>query len=423
MTDLPWELFGKHRQRDTHNRRKHMLVEMPKAKRILFMLTFMLVNIVIIGDVLFVPTINDVYKLFPRNAGMVNFAVSGNYLMIVCASILAGKLCRIIGQKLVIIIGSICSLAGGVLLLAIENVFFLCAMRLLFAFGFAFCQVSSMSLISDLYTDNAARGSMMGYFNSVRYMLGAGMSAFGGKLAAISAKTAYRGYWMILPVVVLEILFLPSIKPPKLEAEHKEKPKELKEKKQALGGLYWGIAICFSLCYFVFTYVSFFISVYVEENALGTPVVAGYATSLFTFGTGIISLAFGSIYKKIGKNIILLAYIGTAMVLVVLMTVPTLTVLYVTAIFRGGFVGIALTYCYFICPNIVPKERSKDAIAVLTAIYSFAIFLSPFAVSWSMKFIGNGRYTPTIIVPVIIGIAIFFAQLLLNMKQPPKNQS
>jgi hypothetical protein len=85
--------------------------------------------------------------------------------------------------------------------------------------------------------------------------------------------------------------------------------------------------------------------------------------------------------------------------------------------------GIALTYCYSACPALVPKERSNDAIAFLSALYSIAMFLSPFAANWAIKFIGKGRYTPTIIIPVIICAATFFVQLLLNVKQPKENQS
>ncbi|MDR2053115.1 MAG: MFS transporter [Treponema sp.] len=386
------------------------------------MATFMLVNIVILGDALFLPTINDVYKLFPNSGMIVNFAVSGNYLMIVFASILAGKLCRIIGQKIVIIAGSICALTGGVLLLAIENVYFMCAMRLLFAFGFGFCQVSCISFINGAYPEPGKRGSMTGYFNAARYTLGAGLGVLGGKLAVISARTAYRGYWIILPVIVLVIFFLPNIKPVKLKATgHEEQPKSpepgSREKKQGFGGLYWSVAICLSLFYFTLMFITFFVSVYVAENALGTPAVAGYAGSIFTIGSAISSFAFGKIYRKTGKTTILLTYIGTALIYFVFMIIPTSAVLYITSFFRGGLYGLGLTYCYSILPTIVPKERSNDAVAFLTAMYSFAMFISPFAVTWAIKFIGKGRYTPTIIIPVIICAAIFFVQLVLNKKQ------
>jgi MFS family permease len=303
-----------------------MSIEIPKPRQILFMITFMLVGIVITGDALFLPTINDVYKLFSGSSAIVSFAVSGNYLMIVFASILAGKLCRTIGQKIVIITGSICALTGGVLLLAIENVFFMCAMRLLFAFGYAFCQVSCMSFINGMYTESDKRRSMVGYFNAARYMLGAGLGVLGGKLAAISMKTAYSGYWIILPLVVLEIFFLPNTKPARLNTEHDEQQKNAgrKEKKQGFGGLYWGVAICLSFFCFAAMFIIFFVSVYVAENTLGTPAVAGYTSSLFTLGSCIACFTFGKIYRKTGKTAILLAYIGTAIALSALMAFPTL---------------------------------------------------------------------------------------------------
>jgi hypothetical protein len=150
---------------------------------------------------------------------------------------------------------------------------------------------------------------------------------------------------------------------------------------------------------------------------LGTLVVVGYANSIFTLGSCAACFAFGKIYRKIDKAIILFSYAGTAIAIFALMTIPTLVALYITSFFRGGLVGFAFTYCYSICPAIVPKEKSYDAVGFLSAIYSFGFFLSPFAVSWSMKFIGKGRYTPTLVVPVILCVMIFFVQLLLNIKQ------
>jgi MFS family permease len=385
----------------------------------------MLVNIVIIADFLFLPTVDGVYKLFPNNGAIVNFAISGNYLMMVFASILAGKLCRILGQKIVIILGSICALAGGVLLLAVENVFFMCAMRLVFAFGFAFCDVACISLISEMYAEDNKRIAMMSYFTTARFTLGAGISVLGGILAAISVRAAYSGYWIILPVIVLEILFLPNIKPVKPDAEHDEQPKGPghEGKKQGLGGLYWSIVIGFGFFCFVIIFFMFFLSVYVAENNLGTPSVAGYASAIYTIGCCIASLAFGIIYKKIGKSVIPLAYIGAAIVYLVAMVIPTVAVLYITSIFRGAVYVIFLTYCYSICPAIVPKERSKDAIGILTAIYSFMIFIAPFVASWAMRYISKGRFTPTIIIPITVCMGLFVIQVFLNRKQPKENPS
>lgn len=394
-----------------------MSIEMPKPRRMLFIITFMLVNIVIMGDVLFIPTINEVYTLFPNAGSIVNFVISGNYLMVVFASILAGKLCGRFGQKMVIIVGSICALTGGAFLLAIENVFFMCAMRLLFAFGEGFCTVACMSLINDIYTEDDKRRSMIGYFGAMRYALGIGMNILAGKLVAISIRASYNGYWIILPVIVLEILFLPNINQssPNNDVNNEEKKgKEHRGKNHGFGVLYWGATISLSLFLFAVMFITFFISVYVAENSLGTPVIAAYTNSIFTIGSCIVAFSFGKIYQKIGKSVILIAYLGTAIVSFVLMTTPIVPVLYVMAIFRGGLSAIASTYCYSVVPAIVQKEKVKDAIALLAATYSFAIFASTHIVYVSIKTIGNGLYTPTIIVPVTICIAIFFIQLLLN---------
>jgi MFS family permease len=167
----------------------------------------------------------------------------------------------------------------------------------------------------------------------------------------------------------------------------------------------------------------FFVSVYVAENTLGTPAIAGYANSLFKLGQCELCFALGKIYKKINKIVILLAYAGVGITLFITMAIPTIPALYITSILRGGFVGLATTYCITVLPTFVPKERSKDAIGFFTSMYSLAIFTTPFVVSWVLKSIGNGRYTPTIIVPVIVCATIFSVQFFLNRKQPKENLS
>jgi hypothetical protein len=40
-----------------------------------------------------------------------------------------------------------------------------------------------------------------------------------------------------------------------------------------------------------------------------------------------------------------------------------------------------------------------------------------------MKFISNGRFTPTLIIPIIVCMGLFVIQIFLNKKQPKENQS
>jgi MFS family permease len=221
-----------------------------------------------------------------------------------------------------------------------------------------------------------------------------------------------------LPVIALEILFLPNIGAHKNKDAHNEEQKYSGDiERKGFGFLYWGFAIALGLFLFASMFITFFVSVYVAENKLGTPVIAATANLIASIGSCVVGFSFGAIYRKIGKTAILLSYMGTAIISFLLMTIPTAPTLYAMAIFRGGLVAIASTYCYSIIPTIVPKEKAKDAIALLAATYSFAIFISTHVVTLSMKLIGNGRYTPTIIVPMTICIAIFFVQLFLNEKQ------
>jgi MFS family permease len=399
--------------------------EMSKVRRALFMISCMLVNFVLFAEALFMPTVNDIYNLFPNATSIVNLAVSGHYFIVIFASILGGKLCKTIGQKTVIVVGSICALTGGVLLLAIENAFFLFSMRILYGIGYAFCQVAVLALINDVYTEDDKRVSMVGYFNGVGFIVGTLFAALGGNLAAVSLRTAYSGHWIILPVIVLEILFLPYIKPGKISVGHDEQTGSPvpKEKRQGMGGLYWGMAISFSISVIANGFLLFFVSVYVAENGLGTQEVAGYALSIVTIGGSICNIAFGKIYQKLGKIVILLAYISMAVGSLVLRSIPNLPAMYGASLLWGSGQAVALTYCYSVCPAIVPKERSNDAVAILTAMFSFTLFISTYIVSWAMKYIGNGRYTPTIIIPAIICAAVFLVQLLLNSKQSKMSPS
>jgi MFS family permease len=259
----------------------------------------------------------------------------------------------------------------------------------------------------------------------VGFVVGTLFAALGGNLAAISLRTAYSGHWLILPVIVLEILFLPYINPQKISGEH-NKQAEIpgrKEKRESMGGLYWGMAINFSISVLANGFLLFFVSVYVAENNLGTQEVAGYVLSIVTIAGSICNIAFGKIYQKLGKIVILLAYLGLFLGCLVLIAFPSLPAMFGASLLWGSGQAVALTYCYSICSSIVPKERSSDAVAIITAMFSFTLFISTYVVSWAIEHIGNGRYTPTIIIPAAVCAVVFFVQLLLNAKQKRLNIS
>lgn len=387
---------------------------MSKTKSTLLLITLFLSNLIICGSFVFTPTINQVYNLFPNNVGLVNFIVSGIYLVIFIAAFFAGILCDKLTPKAVFTIGCFSGAIGCSLLLLIENPIWMICMRSLFAIGYAFVQISAVSIIAQNWPDEKKRGSIMGYYNASMTAIGAILSIIAGNLAAHSLASAYHLYYIFLPVGILALFFVPSIKTTKEEkAETLDKPQD--NEKKGFGGSYWTQLILFFLYNFAYSVPFIYVSVYIADNALGTPALAGYLNTTCTLVSFVLAMAFGKIFSKLGKNILSVFYPLTIVVILLLKFVPTVPTTYIAYGLVGACYVTVYTFGFTFLPTLVPEAKRSKAISFISAASTLGAFITTYVMTFVMNITGWGL-SQAMIVPIIVLAIISIFEILSAKK-------
>ena len=169
-------------------------------------------------------------------------------------------------------------------------------MRALYGIGYSFTQVCALTLLNEIYTNDQRRGKVVGYFNAAMNAIGAILVALAGKLASISAVSAYKLNWLMAIYAVCLIIFVPNIKPT-------DKTESLQNgiagEKESMGSKYFKKLAVFLINSLPFCILMFFVSTYVSENTLGNETFAGLLNSAVTVGGFVFAMLYGKINLKL----------------------------------------------------------------------------------------------------------------------------
>lgn len=392
-----------------------MSISMSKGKQMLLVFTLFLSNLVIMTDYIVSPTINTLYGMFPDSLGLVNFIVSGSYLIICIASPIGGKLCQKISTKFTFTVGTVVATAGGIFLIAFENPIWMCTMRGLIAVGYAFIQVSAVSLINQIWTDTNKNNAMMGYYNGAMTAIGALLSMVAGNLAVGNAMNAYKAFWSFVPLVILAFLFIPTIKNKAEGISGEENEEAASGEKTKIGKTFWIRMICLFAFNFVCAIPVMFISVYVAENGLGNESTVGYMNTVCTVTGFVIALLYGKIYEKLQRNILVASYSLMTLCMICFIVFPTTVGGYVAYFLQGVGYLIGYTYAFAMFPSLVPESRMSDGIAIITVAVSMASFLTSYVMTAVMNLM-HLSYTKALVLPLIIMILLTVFEILKGRK-------
>lgn len=399
-----------------------MSIEMSKSRKILFLIALLLTNIAVMGDNLLYPITANIYEEFADNIGITNYVVSGPLLVIFLVSLIAPAFLKKMSQKTMLIIGGVLFAVSTIFGAAVPNIVYMAVMRTFTGIGQALINVSAMSLITAVYNDEQQRGATMGLYNSFMPVVGIIFGLVSGVLAVGGWRNAYLGYLAAIPMLIMIILFIPSIKNEEPAAEAAQGGKTTAEKK-SFPAFFWIAVISFLIIVIAFNMMAFYVSFYVSEHALGNESVAGVMSTMISVGSMVFCFIYGKIYGKLKIHTMTLSIVMLAAALALLRFVPVLGVTVVALILVGGSYGLALTYCYAIGAECAPEGREDTAIGIVTATYAIGGFVATYISTWLMDVMHtNGAITPTLIVPMILMIValilfLFFAGKRKNEKE------
>lgn len=399
-----------------------MLVEMSKGKRMLALLAIMSTAIAVMADLVLVPVYGMIYGAYPDAMNQVNYFISGPMLVLVVASLLTGFILKKVNKKTVMIIGGIIFAIGAVFGdLNVESMLYLNFMRTLVGIGAGVTNVVAVALIADLYEDVNVRAKINGYYNAALSIVGTIFSYFGGLLAVNNAwNNVFKLYWSAIPMVVLLVLFIPSIKPVE-EAKGVDVKATVKE---PMGWRFWWLCLSFFFFNVIMgATVLYYLAPYVMENNIGGPDFVGLAAGVKSIVGFLFTLVFGYVYMKLKRQTISVAYLIAAATMLIMVLYPNTFVVLVVGTVCAIMYKVAMPYAYTHGSAIVPTSQISMAMSIITAVYGIGSFVSTYYATWLLGILKSETFTKTWYVNVVILGIMFVAEIItskMESKVPEK---
>ena len=387
------------------------------ARLVLAMAALFLTTSCTMGDMAGVPIFGVFYEIFPQTS-LVNAIISAPSIVGLFFCLLGGYLTDKVDKKWLMVGGFGLYTVTSVFGAAIENVYYILICRCL-ATGAAWGLTSSaaLSIIADLFEDEQKRGTVNGWYNAAMAMVGAILSFIGGILAVGAWQNAFHTYWVNIPILIMLIIFLPSMPPKKaVVAETK------KTSSASLDCWYNGLipivieVILVASCYYVIAYT---ISVYVSETGIGNEAFSGTLSSVGTIFSFLANLGFGFIYGKLRKATAVPSFIIFGIGFLLMAFFPTKAVAIAACAFMGAFWGIFYSYFYTETTVVVPEEKQGTAIGVVNAVNGMAMVVCTYGVTFLRGFTSEGTLASVfpILGVICFAMAVFAIVLWRKEKQ------
>ena len=396
-------------------------MEITKTKLILALLAIFVSTIVVMADLVITPVIGMIYGYYPNNTGAVNFIVSGPMLILVITSLLTPFLFKVMNKKLVFIIGAAIFTVGAVFGVVVDNPYFICFTRSLVGIGEGIVNVVGVAYIADLYQEQKDRARITGFYNAALSLAGMVLSYLAGVLAADGVwLEVYKLYWIAVPMLILVILFVPSVKSVKNDGAVVEE--KASKKKEKLGWRYWFMSICWLIINVVLgASILYYISSYIFENGLGDSVFSGLCVSVKSVAGILISICFGWIMAKCKRFTSTISYGIAIVTLLAMIIAPSKFMALVIGTICGLTYKVLYSYNYAHGFEIVPASRTDDAVSITTAVYGLGSFLCTYFATWLMSVMNTDLVTPTwYVIAAIIGV-VFIADIIAIIMEKKQN--
>jgi MFS family permease len=298
-------------------------------------ISVLMIMLVSIESMMVTTALADIAKSFPdAPASMINLILTIPFLPLVLVSwFVTPQLVKRFDKKTLLVVAIIIYIFAGTSGFYLNSTLAqILAMRAVLGLTLGIIGPLGIDIINGLYT-GLDRANMFGFANGVASILAIFVLMFAGWLTTIHWTYVFLGYFLIVIVLLLEIVFLPKM-PPQAKSPGEAPPKIPYTSKQKIKLVFTVLyALSFVICGFLTQMQSSFI---VVEKGIGTAVaaagiVAGYAAAMIVSGLtyGIITLVF--------KRYVLVLAPGIAAVGVYLIYASTSFPMVTVGMFITGF--------------------------------------------------------------------------------------
>jgi MFS family permease len=315
------------------------------------------------------------------NTTLLQMMITIPALVSIPASLALDKMTTKISKKKIAIISIVLMVVGGVAPAFLSNYFIILLMRGLVGLSIGITIPLAPSLVVD-YFDGHERNKVIGFAQASTALGGIVASYGAGFLAVFGWRASFLVYLLACPVLLLAILFLP------------ESGKIIRENESVSIASMTPNArfICIMIFLSMICTMTFStnISMLMKNEALGSPVGAGTAISMFTLGSFILGLTLGPMSKLLKRFTfpVSISLVGAG--LLIIGFAPTLFAVIAGSIICGfGSAGIVAQGSVLLA-GAVSLSASALAISLGIAGMNLGQFLSPFIITPLSNVFGNG---------------------------------
>ena len=120
------------------------------------------------------------------------------------------------------------------------------------------------------------------------------------------------------------------------------------------------------------------ISVFIKQESLGRPSIAGWINALSVLVSMFFSLKFAAIYRRIEMWILPIGFASLGLGFVLISLFPRLWAVTLGNIFILGLLGLLHPLFPFMATRDTPRELSTSALALVSSGFRMGTFVSPF---------------------------------------------
>ena len=384
--------------------------ELPKGKLVLALVALFLSSMCTLGDLVVNPIVANLYEVFADSPEwLINLGITGPALVGLPFGFIAGVLCDRMDKKWVMVVGFAIFVASACCGALITNIYYFVALRLCATgIGWGITNTAALAILADLFTDEDEHGKYVGWYNTVMSLMGAGMAAVAGMLAAGGTwQSAFQTYLISIPILVMLIVFLPSFKPKAKAAGADEANAD-----ETVPSGWWTklipltVQVFFvALCYFVMLYM---IALFVTDAAAGDEAFIGMLASAGTIATAVGSFVFGSVYKRMKNAVYLPALFIMGICFLAMAFMPSAPVITACVIVAGFFWPFYFCFFYTRCTELAPASRAGTATSIVAVSDGLAAAGCSYALTGLMGTMG----ATSVQVWPIFGVILFIVGIV-----------
>lgn len=271
-------------------------------------------------------------------------------------------------------------------------------------------------MISPLVTDLIAyfykgeeRTQMIGFSNASSNLAGIFIPLLAGWLAEFSWQYAFWVYGIGFFVLLTTTFFIPVT--PLNFNDNAEKHQYSQPR------MVWLVILTNFLVMLIFYTLPTNLSVFVQEEAIGTSSTAGFLVSISTLISTLMGLIFSGLYNRFKQQLLLIGMIFSSFGFVMLIFPPSLTALILSEILVGVGLGVIFPFLSLTITQVTSGQQTTTALSMYSASFSLGIFMSPLFFTMLGNFTGREAIQTEFLFAAVIFCVLSLFVSFISRKQ------